>query len=97
MCAVASGSWGGQRLSLGRLCHVEEAQGRGDHLRRAFILSYALTQEVESVDLSDFAYVGEGFSKSDRYVEFQDRIRHLPGALAEKLAAADRTATTLTT
>jgi cellulose biosynthesis protein BcsQ len=45
-------------------------------------------RSIQWTDFSDVAYVGEGFAKSERYIEFQDRIR----ALAKKVAAAIETA-----
>jgi cellulose biosynthesis protein BcsQ len=39
---------------------------------------------IQWTDFSGLAYVGEGFAKSERYIEFQDRIR----ALANQVAAA---------
>jgi MinD-like ATPase involved in chromosome partitioning or flagellar assembly len=39
---------------------------------------------IQWTDFSDVAYVGEGFAKSERYIEFQDRVR----ALAKQVATA---------
>jgi len=39
---------------------------------------------IQWTDFSDVAYVGEGFAKSERYIEFQDRVR----ALAKQVASA---------
>ena len=37
------------------------------------------------VDFSDFAFVGEGFSKTERYVEFQDRVKRLAREIAGQI------------
>jgi hypothetical protein len=42
------------------------------------------------VDFSDFALVGEGFTKTERYVEFQARVRELARAIADAVDRADR-------
>lgn len=39
---------------------------------------------LKAADFSDLAYVGEGFAKSERYIDFQDRVR----ALAQEVADA---------
>jgi MinD-like ATPase involved in chromosome partitioning or flagellar assembly len=36
-------------------------------------------------DFSDLAYIGDGFAKSERYIEFQDRIRKLAATMADHL------------
>jgi MinD-like ATPase involved in chromosome partitioning or flagellar assembly len=40
-------------------------------------------------DFSDLAYVGEGFSRSERYVDFQDRVRKLASEMASRLKETD--------
>jgi cellulose biosynthesis protein BcsQ len=47
---------------------------------------------LQFADFSDLAYVGEGFAKSERYIEFQDRVR----ALARQVADAIEQEETLT-
>jgi MinD-like ATPase involved in chromosome partitioning or flagellar assembly len=42
-------------------------------------------QSQKWTDFSDLAYVGEGFSKTERYIEFQDRIRKLASEMADRL------------
>jgi hypothetical protein len=44
------------------------------------------------VDFSDLAYIGEGFTKSERYVDFQDRVRKLASILADRMKEAPPTA-----
>lgn len=51
-----------------------------------------LGRQVQWLDFSDFAYLGEGFSRSDRYVEFQDRVKQLAATIAEKISAGQRDA-----
>ena len=46
--------------------------------------------DLKSADFSDLAYIGEGFAKSERYIEFQDRVRRLANDVA---AAIERTET----
>jgi hypothetical protein len=38
-----------------------------------------------SIDFSDLLYVGEAFTKSERYLDFQDRIRRVAASVAELL------------
>jgi cellulose biosynthesis protein BcsQ len=45
-------------------------------------------REYEISDFSDLAYVGEGFAKSERSLQFQDRIRNLAGDIAAFLDAS---------
>lgn len=40
---------------------------------------------VRWTDFADLAYVGEGFTKSERYIEFQDRIRALADTVANSI------------
>jgi MinD-like ATPase involved in chromosome partitioning or flagellar assembly len=42
-------------------------------------------REITWSNFSDLAYIGEGFTKSERYVEFQDRIRSLATTMADQL------------
>jgi hypothetical protein len=44
---------------------------------------------IQSADFGDLAYIGEGFSRSERYIDFQDRVRNL--AEAAKGGRGDRT------
>ena len=37
------------------------------------------------MDFSDLAYIGEGFAKSERYIDFQDRVRALAQEVADKI------------
>ena len=46
-------------------------------------------RSVQWMDFSDVAYVGEGFAKSERYIEFQDRIRVLAKRVALAIEEAD--------
>lgn len=41
--------------------------------------------KLKSTDFSDLAYVGEGFAKSERYIEFQDRVRELARQVADAI------------
>jgi hypothetical protein len=41
-------------------------------------------------DLSAFAFVGEGFSKSERYVDFQSKVRELARNVAEAIEKGDK-------
>ncbi len=41
-------------------------------------------RDYQTFDFSDLAYVGEGFSKSERYIEFQDRVRKLAAIMADE-------------
>jgi cellulose biosynthesis protein BcsQ len=40
---------------------------------------------IQWIDFSDVAYVGEGFAKSERYIDFQDRIRDLAKRVANAI------------
>ena len=42
-------------------------------------------------DFSDLAYIGEGFSRTERYLDFQDRVRDLARALAIDMAGMKET------
>ncbi len=43
--------------------------------------------QPEIFDFSEYAFVGEGFSKSPRYVEFQSQVRKLAAKVGESLRA----------
>jgi len=40
---------------------------------------------LKAADFSDLAYIGEGFAKSERYIDFQDRVRALAREVAEAI------------
>ena len=46
---------------------------------------------LQWTDFSDLAYVGEGFAKSERYIEFQDRVRALAQSAAEAIEQQELT------
>ena len=41
--------------------------------------------KAKQLDFIDLAYVGEGFAKSERYIDFQDRVRSLADAVATSI------------
>ncbi len=45
----------------------------------------SMLQSIVPIDFSDVAFIGEAFSKSDRYVEFQGRVRDLAMIMAKKI------------
>ena len=42
---------------------------------------------LQTVDFSEFAFLGEGFSRSERYVAFQQAVRKLANGLAMGIQA----------
>jgi hypothetical protein len=71
---------------------MKEFQSLRRHFGPARIFPIVLDREVETppelrkiqwTDLSDFAFVGEGFSKSERYVDFQAEVRKLARRVAD--------------
>jgi len=53
-------------------------------LDRNLELSSELLEIVLS-DFTDFAFVGEGFAKTERYVDFQAKVRELANAVADRV------------
>lgn len=49
---------------------------------------YRRLTRFPSHDFSDLAYVGEGFSRSERYLDFQDRVRDLARTVAADLGGS---------
>ena len=42
-------------------------------------------RDYSLVDFSDFAFIGEGFRKSERYIDFQTKVRELARDVADSI------------
>jgi hypothetical protein len=48
-------------------------------------------QSLQQFDFSEYAYLGEGFSKTERYIDFQAAVRKLVEVIAEVIKQTDST------